>query len=261
MSEANARRVRVGCSGWHYPHWAGRVYPEGLPRRLWLQAYAERFDTVELNNTFYRLPAEEQFAGWREQVPSGFVFAVKASRYLTHFKRLIDPDEPVHRLLSRAVRLGPALGPILYQLPTGWVPDLGRFRDFLRRLPRRAGRSRPLQHVIEFRDPGCYAAEFLTLLEEHKVTMCVHDMPGSASPRLMVGPFVYIRLHGFDTKYGGNYPNRVLEDWCGWLNQARSTGRDGYVYFNNDREGYAVQNAESLAMLLESRPRASAANG
>lgn len=246
--------MRVGCSGWHYKHWAGRVYPRDLPKDQWLHAYTRRFDTVELNNTFYRLPDAEQFARWREQVPKAFVFAVKASRFLTHFKRLIDPEEPLERLLSRAIRLGNALGPILYQLPPNWVPPVDRFETFLKALPRRAGTGgRRLTHVIEFRDPRCYAPELLTCMERRGVTLCVHDMRGVESPRVLVGPAVYVRLHGYGAKYGGRYPERVLQDWANWLADARAAGRDGYVYFNNDRDAHAVHDAEKLRQLLEQR--------
>jgi uncharacterized protein YecE (DUF72 family) len=244
-------RIHVGCSGWHYRHWAGRVYPRDVPARAWLGEYARRFDTVELNNSFYRLPEAEQFARWRDQVASGFLFAVKASRYLTHFKRLIDPEEPLDRLFSRARHLGRALGPILYQLPPGWVPDNDRFQHFLQRLPRKArGVAGPLAHAIEFRDPRGYSPEIIALLEEHDVALCVHDMPGSETPRLKVGPFVYLRLHGSGAKYGGSYPSEHLRQWAEWIDAGSRAGKDAYVYFNNDREGYAVQNAETLRELL-----------
>jgi uncharacterized protein YecE (DUF72 family) len=243
--------IRVGCSGWHYRDWAGRLYPRDLPTGKWLPAYAQHFDTVELNNSFYRLPEAEQFARWRAMVPKGFTFAVKASRYLTHFKRLIDPEEPLDRLLSRAVKLGPTLGPILYQLPPGWVPDVDRFRHFLALLPRRLPSVRsPLRHVIEFRDPRGYSDALLSLLDEYRVALCIHDMPGSESPRARVGPFVYLRLHGSGSKYGGSYPASVLEGWAKWLGEARGDNGVGFVYFNNDREGHAVANADTLKRLL-----------
>jgi uncharacterized protein YecE (DUF72 family) len=243
--------VRVGCSGWHYRDWVGRVYPADIPTSRWLPAYAERFDTVELNNSFYRLPEAEQFERWREQVPPGFTFSVKASRYLTHFKRLIDPAEPLDRLLSRASKLGPTLGPILYQLPPGWVPDLERFEAFLAQLPKRIPSTRRLlRHVVEFRDPRGYEPESLALLERYGVALCLHDMPGSETSGRVVGPFVYLRLHGFVAKYGGSYPESVLEDWASRLSKVRADGRDAYVYFNNDRGAHAVFNAETLNDLL-----------
>lgn len=245
-------RCRIGCSGWHYRDWAGRVYPSDLPADRWLSAYTRRFQTVELNNSFYRLPEARQFARWRRQVPGGFEFAVKASRFLTHFKRLIDPEEPLERLLSRARALGPALGPILYQLPPGWVPPLERFEYFLARLPRRVSpRGRALAHVVEFRDARAYSPDVLDLLERYGVGLCVHDMPGSVTPRESVGPLVYVRLHGYEARYGGSYPDAVLADWAAWLQEGTGT-RPVYVYFNNDRHAHAVANAHALAGLLPS---------
>jgi uncharacterized protein YecE (DUF72 family) len=248
------RRFRVGCSGWHYRDWAGRVYPRDLPTDRWLSAYTRQFDTVELNNSFYRLPEAEQFARWRREVPRGFEFAVKASRFLTHFKRLIDPEEPLDRLLSRARHLGPALGPILYQLPPGWLPPLDRFEHFLARLPRRLSpRGRPLVHVVEFRDPRGYEPGVLEMLARYDVALCVHDMPGSGAPRVAVGPIVYVRLHGYEAKYGGSYPDEVLADWAVWL-RGGTDPRPAYVYFNNDRHAHAVRNAQVLAGFLDVRP-------
>ena len=226
------------------------MYPKELPTERWLNAYTKRFDTVELNNSFYRLPEAEQFDRWRRQVPRGFEFAVKASRFLTHFKRLIDPQEPIDRLLARAKRLGPALGPILYQLPPGWIPPLDRFEHFLELLPRRvSARDQPLRHAVEFRDPRGYEPRMLDLLARHDVGLCVHDMPGSESPRILVGPLAYVRFHGFGAKYGGGYPLQTLLEWADWLRD-ETESRPAYVYFNNDRDAHAVANAETLERLL-----------
>src|SRR5918995_4366220 len=145
--------AKIGCSGWHYKSWRGTVYPATLAPASWLRAYTRRFCTVELNNSFYRLPAPQTFAAWREQVPRGFLFAVKASRFLTHIKRLRDPDEPLTRLLTHARPLGPTLGPVLYQIPPRWFPDAERLETFLAALPERLpGSRRRLNHVIEMRD-------------------------------------------------------------------------------------------------------------
>jgi uncharacterized protein YecE (DUF72 family) len=244
--------VRIGCSGWHYEHWHGLVYAEKLPPRAWLREYGTRFSTVEINNSFYRLPSAETFAAWRTQVPRGFQFAVKASRFLTHIKRLRDPDEPLERLLSHARALGPALGPILYQLPPRWFPDADRLRVFLESLPERVAPSSRdrLRHVLEFRDPRGYEPWVLDLLDAHNVALCVHDMPGSESPLLMIGPVVYLRLHGYGKKYGGSYPDAVLTEWAEWLVGASSAGRDAFVYFNNDMNGYAVHDATRLRTIV-----------
>ena len=245
--------AHIGCSGWHYKSWRGLVYPADLPTSDWLRAYTRRFSTVELNNSFYRLPAEETFAGWREQVPRGFLFAVKASRFLTHIKRLRDPEEPLQRLLTHAAPLGPTLGPILYQIPPRWFPDAERLETFLAALPRRihATSRQRLLHVLEMRDARGYEPWVIELLRQYGVTLCVHDMPGSESPMVMVGPIVYVRFHGYGAKYGGSYPDEVLDEWAEWMRRALAGGRDVYAYFNNDINGYAVYDAERLRVRVE----------
>ncbi len=175
-------RFRAGCSGWQYKHWKGSFYPATLPQSRWLHHYAGVFDTVELNNSFYRLPEPERFASWREETPPGFLFAVKASRHLTHMKKLKDPEEPLERLFSRAKALGAKLGPVLYQLPPRWKYDPERLDQFLHALPKRR------RHVIEFREPGWYREEVFSALEERRVALCLHDMRGSESPRRAIGP-------------------------------------------------------------------------
>jgi uncharacterized protein YecE (DUF72 family) len=243
----------VGCSGWHYKHWRGRVYDESLPTSAWLRAYAERFPTVEINNSFYRLPSEQTFASWREQAPRGFLFALKASRFLTHIKRLREPDEPLERFFAHARPLGPTLGPVLYQLPPRWFPDEERLRQFLAALPPRLapGSRHRLVHVLEFRDPRGYEPWVIALLREYGVALCVHDMPGSASPMVVTGPIVYLRLHGYGRKYGGSYPDQVLSEWAEWIARVTSSGREAFVYFNNDMNGYAVHDATRLTAIVE----------
>jgi uncharacterized protein YecE (DUF72 family) len=248
-----AGRAFIGCSGWHYKSWRGLIYPADLATTAWLRHYTTRFSTVELNNSFYRLPAEETFAGWRAQVPRGFVFAVKASRFLTHIKRLSDPEEPLQRLLTHAQPLGPTLGPVLYQIPPRWIPDPERLETFLAALPDRlapVSRQR-LHHVIEMRDPRGYEPWVLDLLRQYRVTLCVHDMHDSASPLVTTGPIVYMRFHGFGLKYGGSYPDEVLDEWAVWIRRALASGRDVYAYFNNDINGYAVYDAERLRLRVE----------
>ena len=224
-----------------------------MPATEWLREYTRRFGTVELNNSFYRLPSEDTFASWREQVPRGFLFAVKASRFLTHIKRLRDPEEPLERLLTHAAPLGPTLGPVLYQIPPRWFPDRERLETFLASLPQRltpTSRQR-LRHVLEMRDPRGYEPWVIDLLRQYDVTLCVHDMPGSESPMLAVGPIVYVRFHGFGAKYGGSYPDELLDQWAEWIRAVLANGRDAYVYFNNDINGYAVYDAERLRLRVE----------
>ena len=239
--------VHVGCSGWIYAHWRGLFYPRDLKSAQWFEYYARHFDTVEINNTFYRLPEASVFAAWREQAPAGFIYAVKASRYLTHMKKLKDPAEPLARLLDRAVFLQDHLGPILYQLPPGWRADAARLDAFLGQLPK------DRRHVLEFRDESWYAAEILALVRSHGASLCVHDMPGRAPERVALGPIVYVRFHGPTGLYSGSYDADALRPWAEWLADQRDAGRDTYVYFNNDIGGHAVRDAARLREMLAAR--------
>lgn len=253
--------IRVGCSEWVYKHWAGDFYPPGVKPAAWFDHYQRIFDTVEINNSFYRLPEWGTFAAWGARARANeacggepFLFALKASRFLTHMKRLIDPADPIDRLLKRARHLGPRLGPILYQLPPRWVPDTGRFEAFLAALPktialpRRGGRV-PLRHTVEIRDPRAYDGPLPALLERYAVSLCLHDMKESMTPRVAIGPFVYVRFHG-TTRYGGRYPDRHLADWAAWLRGVHDEGRDVFVYFNNDTGGHAPRDAIRIRALL-----------
>ncbi len=239
--------ARVGCSGWQYKHWKGDFYPDTVPQSHWFEYYSSIFDTVEINNTFYRLPERATFAKWARRAPPGFEFAVKASRFLTHMKKLKDPKEPVDRLFSRMRALGSHLGPVLYQLPPGWKVDRERYAHFLETLPRRA------RHVVEFREPTWYAPDVLALMARHRVALCLHDMPGSATGRERQGPFVYVRFHGATGKYGGSYDDERLRSWADWLNGQRDAGCSIYAYFNNDVGGHAPRNALTLRRILAER--------
>lgn len=237
-------RIHIGCSGWNYRHWRGLFYPTELRVAQWFEFYARRFDTVEINNTFYRLPEPPVFTAWRAQAPAGFVYAVKASRYLTHMKKLKDPGEPLARILGRAALLGAHLGPVLYQLPPGWRVDVARLAEFLRLLPP------AISHVLEFREPSWYADEVLALMHERAVGLCVHDMPGSAIARAAIGAAVYVRFHGPTGHYSGSYDAAALQPWAEWIAEVHRQGRDVYVYFNNDIGGHAITDAERLRGLL-----------
>ncbi|MEN3337189.1 MAG: hypothetical protein V7647_865 [Acidobacteriota bacterium] len=241
---ASRGSARIGCSGWEYKHWRGDFYPAELRRAQWFEHYAATFDTVEINNTFYRLPEEATFAAWAARAPAGFLFAVKASRFLTHMKKLKDPEEPVERLFTRMRPLCEHLGPVLYQLPPGWKCDAARLEHFLQALPT------GIRHVLEFRDPSWYADGILALLERFGVALCLHDMRGSATVRERVGPFVYVRFHGATGNYGGGYSDRRLAGWAEWLCHARAAGGDVYAYFNNDVGGHAPRNAVTLRRLM-----------
>jgi uncharacterized protein YecE (DUF72 family) len=240
---------RVGCSGWNYASWRGRFYPRDLPAARWLQYYAARFDSEEINNTFYRLPERATFEAWGTLVPAQFVFAVKASRFLTHMKRLLDPSEPLERLLTRAGGLGRKRGPVLYQLPPMLKIDLPRLDDFLRALPRSSSTTR--FHVMEFRHPSWYTADTFALLARRRVALCLHDKEGSAIKAPIVGPCVYLRFHGTSGRYHGSYSRRQLDWWAHVLADEMHQGRTAFAYFNNDPQAVAVRNALTLREMIE----------
>lgn len=234
----------IGTSGWIYPHWKGVFYPEHMPQRDWLDFYARRFDTVEINYSFYRWPEREVFEKWRKETPERFVFAVKASQYLTHRKKLKDSEEPLGRVIDHARGLGDKLGPILYQLPPRWKVNLDRLKHFLALLPT------DIRHAMEFRDPSWQIEEVYSLLEEHGVAYCVMSSPGLPRVMRVTAPFAYIRMHNGGEDTGGRYEDPQLEWWADqitvWLEDA-----DVFVYFNNDQHGYAVENAFRLRELVD----------
>ncbi|MBI5445093.1 MAG: DUF72 domain-containing protein [Deltaproteobacteria bacterium] len=232
----------VGTSGYQYDHWKGVFYPEGLPKTRWFGYYAERFDTVEINNTFYRLPPRAVFERWRAAAPAGFCFAVKYSRFGSHRKRLKDPEQTVERFLGSAEGLGSALGPILVQLPPRWHADPGRLEAFLEAVGRRH------RWAVEFRDDSWLCEDVYRVLESHGAALCVHDLLPDHPRRLTAG-FAYFRFHGVG--YGGNYTAPRLAEKADALRKLMDEGMDVYAYFNNDLGGYAVRNAVELREALE----------
>jgi uncharacterized protein YecE (DUF72 family) len=241
-----AGQVRIGTSGWEYAHWAGDFYPADLPRDRWLEHYVTEFETVELNNSFYRLPEASVFAGWAKRVPADFRFAVKASRYLTHVRRLREPTEPLRRFWTRARRLGQRLGPVLYQLPPRWRPNEERLRGFLDAVP-----DEP--QAIEFRDPRWYLSGTFDLLADGGIALCLHDMTGSAPPIAPVGPFVYLRFHGSGARYGGRYSSQRLSAWADRIAGWTDADLPVWAYFNNDVGGHAVRDAARLREMVDRR--------
>jgi uncharacterized protein YecE (DUF72 family) len=236
-------RYLIGTSGWHYDDWQGDFYPEKLPKKDWLAFYAGRFPTVELNNSFYHLPTESAFRNWHAATPAGFCFAVKASRYITHIKRLKDSEEPLGNFMSRAALLEDKLGPVLYQLPPGLHRDDARLEDFLTKLP--GGR-----HVIEFRHASWLADAVFDMLRRYRVGFCVFDMPKLKSPVVATADFAYVRFHGTGERYSGSYPDQTLADWAGSISKMAGGLDAVYVYFNNDVSGHAVRNAMTLTDYL-----------
>lgn len=233
--------MRIGTSGWHYDHWEGVFYPAGTAPDARLRRYATRFDLVEVNNTFYHLPREATLRQWRDSVPDGFLFAVKASRYLTHMKKLKDPQEPLETFLSRVEVLGERLGPVLFQLPPNWKPNVERLRAFLERLP---GRHR---YAFELRDPRWHEDAVLDALREHHAAFCIFDLAGTTSPSHVTADLVYLRLHGpSERKYAGSYSDGALDGWAETLRGWTADGHDVVVTFDNDQAGNAPENALRL---------------
>jgi uncharacterized protein YecE (DUF72 family) len=233
--------VLVGCSGWNYPHWRERVYPKGLPQRAWLEHYATLFDTVEVNNTFYRLPARSAVAGWVERTPADFVFTVKASRYLTHIKRLTDIEGGVARFYDSIEPLVESgkLGPVLWQFPGNFHRNDERLAAALERLP-------PGRHCFEFRHASWFAPQVYGLLRERDAALVIGDDPSRPfQTHELTARWTFVRFHRGRRGRNGNYSRSELEEWkrriAAWRSEA-----DVYAYFNNDWEGYAVENARWL---------------
>ena len=236
--------VRIGCSGWQYKHWREIFYPKGLPQTRWFAFYAEHFDTVEINSSFYHLPERSTFEKWRDQAPPGFCYAIKANRFLTQAKKLLNCEEPMERMMSATRHLGDRLGPMLYQLPPSLKLDLYRLEAFLRLVPK------DVTNVFEFRDKSWYVSETYDLLDRHGASFCVHDMPGSTSERVAVGPIVYIRFHGGEGKYWGRYSDEGLLSWTDWILEQVRGGRPTWCYFNNDIGGHAIHDAQRLKSMI-----------
>ena len=243
-AQAMSAGTHIGTSGWHYDHWEGPFYPSGLPDEDFLEYYAGCFGTAEINNSFYRLPEKETLLRWRDAVPEDFVFSVKASRYLTHMKKLKDPEEPLYRLLDRVSALEDKLGPILFQLPPRWGSNPERLESFLEMLP---GDQR---YAFEFRDPGWFDDENYELLRSHGTSFCVYDLDGKTSPQEITADFAYVRLHGPDGPYRGRYGAQRLAGWAGTFSAWRKKGLEVYCYFDNDEAGYASQDALRLRQMI-----------
>ncbi len=240
-------RVRIGTSGWHYKHWCGPFYKAKLPASKMMAEYVQHFDTVEINNSFYKLPSVEAFREWRRSTPRGFCFAVKASRFITHMKKLKDPQNALDNILSRAKELKDKLGPVLFQLPPKWMVNAQRLEEFLDALPRRQ------QYAFEFRERSWHQQEIYEILARHNAAFCIYELSGFQSPELVTADFAYLRLHGPGGPYQGSYPKAVLRDWAAKIKRWGEHLKDIYVYFDNDQAGYAAKNAVELKMMVAKR--------
>ena len=237
-------RIRIGTSGYVYPHWRGPFYLPSASSSEMLELYRQRFDTVEINNSFYRLPSAEVFTRWREAVPPGFIYAVKANRFITHMKKLKDPEEPVARMMSRVELLGDRLGPILFQLPPRWRVNVERLEALLAALPPQ------YRYTFELRDPTWFDDRVYAALAEHRAAFCIWDLSRQLSPLVVTTDLVYVRLHGPGDAYQGSYDDATLALWAerfaGWA----AEGREVYCYFDNDQAGYAVHDALRIRAML-----------
>jgi uncharacterized protein YecE (DUF72 family) len=238
--------IRIGCSGWNYAHWRERIYPKGLPQKRWLEYYARHFDTVELNTTFYRLPNVSAVEGWVAHTPPGFLFAVKASRYLTHIRRLTDLDGGIRRFYERIepLRRSGKLGPVLWQLPPTFKRNDERLASALAALPE--GR-----HCFEFREASWYVEEVFALLRAHGAALVIPDSPKYPFRALeLTADWTFVRFHHGSRGRRGNYSESELDERAVWIAGWRDRGIDVYAYFNNDWEGFAVKNGLYLKRLL-----------
>ncbi|HJU62538.1 MAG TPA: DUF72 domain-containing protein [Candidatus Binatia bacterium] len=238
-------RIHIGTSGWHYKHWRGSFYDPDARAADMLRFYVQQFDTVEINNSFYRLPTKAALQNWRDVAPGKFCFAVKGSRFLTHMKKLKDPEPGLGRFFDRVETLGRKLGPILFQLPPGWQCNSERLASFLRALPPQR------RYAFEFRNPTWHQEVIYELLRSHNAAFCIYELAGFQSPVQISADFAYVRLHGPDGAYQGKYTNKQLGGWAEQIRHWQRRLKNIYVYFDNDQNGYAACNALELKKMLE----------
>lgn len=248
-AQSHKGTCRIGTSGWHYQHWIGSFYPAGMSAKDMLAFYAEHFSSVEINNSFYRLPSLAAAKAWAAQVPKDFVFACKASRYTTHVKRLKDAPESFEKYFPRLKPLGGKLGPILFQTPPAFPPDVERLKSFIKALPKRH------RYAFEFRDPRWFTDDVREALKRSNCAFCIFDIAGLQSPPWQTADFAYLRLHGPGRKYQGSYDDQALRQWAKLIRGFLRKEADVYCYFDNDQAGYAPQNALRLRQMLGRRQR------
>ena len=237
--------IHIGTSGWQYRHWIGTFYPERLAQSQMLSEYTARFDTVELNSSFYHQPPRTTFENWKKRTPPGFLLSVKASRYITHNKKLHDVEESLDYFLNAAEGLGRKLGAILFQMPPSWQLDLERLEAFLKILPAKH------RFTFEFRHPSWMTEDVCALLSKYNAAFCIYELGGFETPHTVTSDVIYIRLHGPGSKYRGNYSREQLKRWSSEIERWKPSVKHIFVYFDNDIGGYAPKNALMLKQLLK----------
>jgi uncharacterized protein YecE (DUF72 family) len=236
--------IHIGTSGWHYRHWVGPFYPPGMPASRYLRYYANHFAAAEINGSFYRMPSEKTLAAWRDAVPDDFRFAAKASRFITHAKKLALPIQQYERFFDGIGTLGRKLGPILFQLPPRWCVNRERLAAFLEALPT------CYRYAFELREPSWLDPGIYALLEKHGAALCLYHLAGFESPIEVTTDFVYVRLHGPGGKYQGTYPGAALRTWADRIRGWSAEGRNVWCFFDNDQSGYAAKDALRLQAML-----------
>ena len=241
-------QIHVGTSGWHYKHWKETFYPKEISSSNYLDYYQKFLNTVEVNNSFYKLPPPETFTNWKKTVPAKFLFSVKASRFITHMKKLKDPEKSFQLFLNNVIFLKEKLGVILFQLPPNWKYNEERLISLLEVLPGE------LKYTFEFRDATWYNESCYEILRNYNAAFCIYEIEYHMSPILTTADFVYVRLHGPDTKYNGSYSEKVLKDWAFKCIEWKNEGKNVFFYFDNDIGGHAIHNAikfQELTIELE----------
>jgi uncharacterized protein YecE (DUF72 family) len=242
-------KIYIGTSGWHYKHWKGTFYPAAIKESKQFEEYKRHFSTVEINNSFYKLPTPETFEMWRKTTPKDFVFAVKASRFITHMKKLNLDSEGIKKFFTSVRKLNIKLGVILFQLPPRWQVNAGRLKNFIAVLPKK------YRYAFEFREQSWYNNEVYAVLRSEKCAFCIYELGGHLSPMEVTADFVYVRLHGPGDKYQGSYGLNALKEWARRCAKWAADGKDVFIYFDNDQNGYAGFNALTLKKLVLKRQK------
>lgn len=251
----NGQRIHIGTSGWHYDHWKGRFYPETLPRTNYLEYYADNFHTLEINNSFYQMPQEKTMVQWRNAVQEGFIFAIKASRYITHIKKLKDGKQIIPPFIKKIEILGKRLGPVLFQMPPQWRFNLERLTSFLKALP--SG----FRYAFEFRDSSWFNAGTYDALAAYNASFCIYHTTGRSTPHQVTADFIYTHFHGPKGSSQGKYDPSVLTEWADRFINWAAEGKEVFCYFDNDESGFAAQDAVQIQSILNARLGALAAFG